>query len=519
MALTLNVTPNNYQLSRNQIWAILITDNYVTTTGVKASLQINISNTGAIAGETITLPFNGKTIVLTFAASLTGDGKKLRVAGALTTAAFRTQIAEDIAKNYYINDSFDITVNGSGVLLTAKETGEEYSFLSPAEAATDITLGTNTAGVTEVVNENFMVALDVLMETTYKSDSYLKIHSQELKPIANTTIFELQDALHAYLEYDLPTFEQTTITRCNNILKRYKIRYAEKYGTDPEYKETTISDVCYVLKGALSHIENSYTTAYIDSHLIGSQKFNTWQPRIKKVTNHQQEYLYFLVPASTTSLKLKAKHYYTDGTTSTVTAKTKSGTVQYELYTIPAGYDQIITPSTGKTVWKYEVWIENQSDVVKSEVFTYILTSKASISDRYFMFENSVGVFDTFRATGTSIEGLKLENRVSQHIIENAYDYTKGIYEKHATSSQKPLTINTGWLTLEQTKWLEQLISSKRVYEIVSDKFVPVIIKTDSIVVDTSRLNARSFAFDYYHAFNNMAPQATLEPDLGGGGI
>jgi len=518
MALTLNTTPNSFQLSRNPVWASLLTNNHISTAGVKASLQINISNTGAVAGEAINLPFNGKTITLTFASSLTGDGKKLRTAGVLAVAAFRTQVAEDIAKNRYVADAYDITVNGSGVLLTAKETGSDWSFVSPTENVTDLTFGTNTAGVTEVKRENFVVALDVYLETTYKSGTYVKVSSQELTPIDNYANFDIHDCLHAYLTKDLPDYAANTITRCNNILKRYKIRYSEKYGDDPEYQQLTESDVCYILKGGLSHIENSYTTFYIDAYLIDEMKFNTWQPRTKTVTKAQQEYLYFMVGSTTTTIKLKAKHYYTDGTTNTVTVTTKTGTAEYELYTIPSGYNQIITPTSGKTVAKYEVWIENQSDVVKSEVFTYKLTDKEVIDQHYFLFENSVGVFDTFRATGVHTEGAKIESRVSQHITQMDYDYKDHSFDKHDTSSQQTFSVNTGFLTLEQSQWLQQLFESKLVYEDVYGKFVPIVIKTDTIVVDESRLNARAYQFEYYYAFNNKAPLATLEPDLGGGG-
>lgn len=520
MALSENQTPGSFQLSLNPVWSQLTTNNYVVTAGVKAALEINLAATGATAGQTITLPFNGKTIVLTFAAALDGSGKKLRVAGALTLSQFVAQLAQDIAKNYYIADTFDITTASGKVILTAKETGEDQSFIAPATTATDVTIGTNTAGVDEVVQENFKVVADVYMEKTYKSGVYEKIHGQEETPDINSQVlFDFHDALHSQIgqNNDLPSYNQTTITRCDNILRRYKYRYAEKYGTDPEYKEVAESDVLYVLKGGLSFKEAAIDVSFIDGWLMSQQKFNTFQPRTKTIIKSQQEYLYFMVPSAMTTIKIKAELYYTDGTTEIKTPKTKTSVTGYEMYILPVGYDQIIVPSTGKTVYKYKIWVVDQSDVVKSETFTYTLTDKPTVDTHIFLFENGQSGFDTLRCTGTNTAAISVKSDVAERITSFSYDPVNGAYEKYASKGTNPFKQTTGWKTKAEIDYLEELFYSKNVFECVDGEFVPVIITTQGAQKYDSRTNMYAFMFEYYYAFNNVASKGIVT-DSGGGG-
>lgn len=509
--LTLSASPNLNQLSRNPVWAKLTTDNHVTTAGVKAALQITVTGVGPTVGQTIVLPFNDQTVTLTFAASLDGTGNTIRTAGALSLANFILQLAADIATNYTIADKYDITTDSSHVILTAKETGTTWSFISPSDTATDIAMGTNTAGVTEVTRENFRICLDVYMETTYGSGTYTKIHSDELIPISNVCKFNLQSALHMYMGTDKPAYAQSTITLCTGILRRYKIRYAEKYGTDPVYQAVTESSVCYVLKGGVTYLQFGYEPVFLTGYTSGNVKFITSQPRTKIVVSTQQEFLYYLVPPSTTTIKLKAKLYYTDNTTITVTALTKTPTVENEIYILPVGYTVAIAPSATKTVSKYEVWVENQSDVVKSEVFTYKLTSKTEVDQHFFLFETSLGSWDTLRTSGEHVKGITVETQTAQRTLQMLYTNSDGEFEKFDATGTDVFTQSTGYKTKEDIDWLEDLLYTKKVVKIGTDgEHIPVLINTDSITKYKTRDNLFAITFEYQHAFSNKAAKSSM---------
>lgn len=513
MSLTLNISPALYPLSRNPVWAKLTTNNYVTTTGVKAALTITGSGTGATATQTITLPFNGRTVVMTFAAALDGTGNTLRVAGVLSLANFMIQLAADFATNYYIADEYDITYDATHVYLTAKSTGSAYSFLSPATTATQIAIGTNTAGVTEVVRDNFKTLLDVYVEQTYKSGTFTKVHGQALQPISNITEFDIHDALHAELGIDRPDHGEDAIVRCENTIKQYYIRYAEQYGSDPVPQGTTQSSTFAILKGALSFMENAYTTSAL-SYFTTNQKFLTWQPRTKYITAASQEFLNFLIPSSTTSIKLYCKFYYTDGTTVTMSTVTSGTTAEGEVWTLPCGYVSMVEGWAIKAVSKYQVWVTNQSDVVKSETFTFKITEKPVIESKSFLFENSLSAWDTLRCTGVNEQAIAIQSIAAQKILARGHAYADGEFQKISSSGQTAFVQSTGYRTKAEIDWLEDLLFSKNVVEDIDGEYRPIIINTDNLVKYSSRQNLFAITFEYTHAFINLAPRGTLpNPD------
>lgn len=511
MALTLNRNPNQHQLSRNPIWAKLTTDILVDTAAVKAKIWLEVTDVTVTQSQTITMPFADRTIVFTFFdVSLNGSGISLRTPGALNLANFILQLAQDFATNYHIATNYDITTNSGNVIFEAKEAGSAYSFLAPSDTANAIAFGTNVAGVDEEQKPNFRIALDVYMEQTYGSGTYTKIHGKEQIPVNLACLFNIQDAIHRYMGSDLPAYGLAAITLCTGILRRYKIRYAEKFGTDPDYVIATLSDVCYVLKGGVNFIENGYEPAFLTGYTLSNQKFITAQPRTKTVVATQPEYLYFFVPTSTTTVNLQAKIYYTDGTTLTVTALTKATTEAYQLYIIPVGYTQIIAPSATKAVSKYQVWVENQSAAVKSEVFTYKLSSKTEVDEHFFLFESSLGAFETLRTTGEHTKAISTEATIAQRITEVGYTNSDGETEKFDVTGNNTFLQSTGYKTKDEIEWLEDLLYSKKVIEIVNGEYIPVIINTAGITKYKTRDNLFAYTFEYTHAFNNKAPKGNV---------
>lgn len=509
MALTLTDSPNLNQLSRNPVWAKLTTNNYIYTAGVKAKIWLEVTDVTVVSSQTITMTFADRTIVFTFFdLNLNESGISLRTPGALNLANFILQLAQDFATNYHIATNYNITTDSSNVIFEAKESGSAYSFLSTASTANAIAFGTNVTGVDEVANANFRIALDVYIEQIYGSGSYTKIHSAELIPYNNVALFNIADALHSYMGTDKPAVGLAAITLCTGILRRYKIRYAEKFGEDPDYKIATLSDVCYVLKAAISFIEQRYQPTFLTGYLTNSGKFLTWQPRTKTVIQTQPEYLYYFVPSSATTLNLQVKIYYTDGTTTIVTALTKTPTEQNQLYIIPVGYTQVVAPSATKTVSKYQVWIENQTPNVISEVFTYKLTAKTQVDTHLFLFESSLGAWETLRTTGENQSDSTVESIVANRTTEIISLNTTGNSEKFDATGNNTFTQSTGFKTKEEIDWLEDLLYSKSVVEIASNgEHIPVIILTDTITKYKTRDNLFAFTFQYQYAFVNKAPK------------
>ena len=104
MALTLNVSPTDYNLSKSPMWAKITTDNYVINPGIPASLYLNADNSDPNAvGGTIKLVWPLGSITMTIVSGTPDDsGFQLPPKGAQTDTAYATILAIYLKKNYLL---------------------------------------------------------------------------------------------------------------------------------------------------------------------------------------------------------------------------------------------------------------------------------------------------------------------------------------------------------------------------------------------------------------------------------
>lgn len=530
MALTLDIAPGDYQLSRNEIWASISTDNYIATSGVSATRILTVSGTGATAGQTVTVAFGDYSIVMTFAASLDDSGKKLRVAGALSTANFIAQLAEDFKTNYYIDKFYEIGIHATGVVFNARTQSPDYSITTSSEGATDIAWGSDTVGVLEVAQDNFKVICeleigsvdDPNLSDTVKAE-FAQIVTVEGEPVYNSVKFNLNEFLHAQTAFEIPSYNKTTYERAEYTLFPYRIRYGEKYGTTPEVKKMTTSSVYYFLRGGLSKQEKTYGVDFLTDWVFGEKKFLTWQPRTKTITRTQHEYLYFVVPSGVTAVRVLVKVYYDDQTSETLNKIAATGFKARQVYKVPAGYAQISVGSGAgaKKVLKYELWlINNSNSAVISEVFTYKLTDKPTYGEATLLFENSLGGCDTIRLTGKQYKNFSLSRVQASKISQVEDTVTKGELFNFNIRKRDGASAYTGFLDSNQKNWIHDLFLSENVFEDINAEYTPIVLLNDTVDLGANTENLNGYNIDYIYAFDQLGLRGNLEPaeEEGGGG-
>lgn len=214
------------------------------------------------------------------------------------------------------------------------------------------------------------------------------------------------------------------------------------------------------------------------------ENFLTWQPQVKPVTYYSPEWLtYYAV--ETCRIKLKA--YFEDGTSSETTLSSPSaGTC----YTLNLQYGVVSGKFSGKRPTYYDVWVESTGGQRLTYVQRYIGSQRRSEDENWYLFENSLGGLDSLRAYGALEDAPEYEHNVSQ---------LDGVLTEYRVDTSRKYTRNTGYLTPQESAWLQDMFSSRQKYAYTASGYYKIVF-TDS---DGSRSSVElpsSYTFTYQFA-------------------
>lgn len=293
---------------------------------------------------------------------------------------------------------------------------------------------------------------------------------------------------------------------------------------------TEVKSIWNGVKDAVDWLDFDYTDYTINT-VSTTKKFLTTSPRTLDINTGQSVFLYFIVNTANavTNYELKTYDGYNAGGSVINTASVSNlvpdtGTEFSSTYlSIAVGTEDIVnmnslvmsgsTPATVLNGAKsYTVQLRNSSGDYTSELFTFnidqVCTKYTPVRLHWL---NSLGGFDSFNFNLKSIEedDIKKESYVKQPNVFNGLTYT---YQKDARGmvdydirKTKKLTINTDYLTDEQSAWMLDLISSPVVYLEQNNELISVTCKERRFKKMTS-LNDKlpQYTFDIEYALTNV---------------
>lgn len=261
-----------------------------------------------------------------------------------------------------------------------------------------------------------------------------------------------------------------------NIIKTFRLQVKERYGipiTDSalEYSETfrymqgKLSDF---RQGKLNYLGKTFTDLLQETGM-----FLTWAP-LEKVTDiYAPERLYFLFFAAG-NYKFKSKQYYTDGTSDEITHYNFT-TANFEVRELLCSYYKLKT--NNKKVIKYEVWIENDTTRI-SEVRTFVLDYRFQSYARYFMFKNSLGVYEVIRTTGKCTKVPDTQKEFATIPLPINFTHLDSAEKQISEVTLVEYTINSGFFTDKLTSdYFQEFVKSSDVYWLKLSTAYPVGIK------------------------------------------
>lgn len=336
--------------------------------------------------------------------------------------------------------------------------------------------------------QNLSFICKVYVEENYPSGVYSK--KADLEQPADTsgeTVFRVERIIDAYVSSQLPSYNQATISRADNVFKRFYLEFLEKFGDPPAESTVKQVTVSYCLLGGLSPIEYAANT-FFSSYLGSQQPFLTWQPNNKKVFSDQHEYLYYLVNSfDVTELNLNIRVRLVGGNSSSKILETRSNINRYEVYIFPAGYSQLDVPnqtSFTEEIESWELWLTDQDGNRISEFRYY------SLEQDYFPFRidllylNSLGGFDTLACKGKSVKRLQTEQQSVEKILP--YDYATTDFEREILNKtgQETIDFSTGYISKAYAERLKDFLISEEIYMLANNRYIRVELETGRFEID-----------------------------------
>lgn len=476
MAITVTKNLPEVGLAGNPMVLELTTDNQYSAAGSKAGLELTFSGIDTTAGHSITFSWNTLSITFTLAAAPDDSGEQLPAATVGEAQDdWMARVAAALQLNYYILRDFEVEsdVATNKITLTAREKGSDYTVTVSDNTITNVAFSA-TAGTDRTLRENYELVARVYNEATGEL-----LTEDRIAPDSDGAAeFDFHDVLAQELETGFlwPEESATLYEQKQDMIKAYLVKYAESYG-DTVRKITAYAEDAYAAAGGFDYkmlaALNGVEYSYLD-YIITFKSFLTWQPATKTINKTQPEKLYFLIFDTFSSISLMVKVYYEDGTNSgNQTAFTINPADKYTIWELLTGYALLdVEQYSSKTPTKYKVWIKDKNGNIRSRVQTYVIDPRYYRNERTFLFRNSLGGYDTLRATGRRTSRNEYERMYSRR---NDEEYAiEQVYKALETSS---FTQNTGWITQSERDWLRELLISREVYVIIGDYKFPVIIE------------------------------------------
>jgi hypothetical protein len=270
---------------------------------------------------------------------------------------------------------------------------------------------------------------DVVFALRYQGSSENIVQHTYTPNDKNRITLSVKDIILPLLSFEVKDSSEPYVQP--HIMKSFVATLYE-VGSEDSKKEFTFS----VIRAGVDRLSDSATNFL-------KNNFLTWQPQVKAVTYYSPEFLTYYATAPSV---MKCKAYMWNGTAYeekevVLMGHMNAGTV----YTVPVQY-AIIAKKIGGSIQPsyYDIWVEQDGKRV-TYVQRYYASDMKSEEEEWFLFENSLGGVDCFRAYGNSENTAEHTHNVAE-IEEDS--------EEYRVDTTRKFKKNTGFLDKKERLWM-----------------------------------------------------------------
>lgn len=233
----------------------------------------------------------------------------------------------------------------------------------------------------------------------------------------------------------------------------------------------------------------------------GNQKLLTHQPlRKPNVSLDSPEYLAFFTATWGATITRNLRILYTDGTEDTSTDDfDKDGNVitciRCKLEDL--GYNE------EKEVLEYHIFFTDGTRTTRLQIFE--VDNSFRRQERFFIFENSLGGWDTLRCVGeqeseASFDQASASDYSANQINDNILETDMFVYDSSMANEHD---VATGYYPASYISYLREFMQSKNKYLVVNSKLYPVVLTSKKLKYAQDERGLKAAQFSYAFATTN----------------
>src|SRR5665648_261524 len=230
-----------------------------------------------------------------------------------------------------------------------------------------------------------------------------------------------------------------------------------------------------VIKGGVLEL-GSMAGDFVNEHFL------TWQIQDKQILQRQPEWLTVYTVAAR---NLKAKAYYQDNTNASMLLTALAAN---KLLAVDVSWASINSLFVKKNPIAWEVWFEDLAGTRLSYVQRYCLRNSDD-EEKIFIWANTMGGIDSISLTGSAEDDKKLEHLIAEMGDESLQEYQ--------TDKKREIKQSTGFLTVDESRWIEDFFYSGRRYLVGEDGAVRSIVLASSKIVGSTADDLFDYEFNY----------------------
>ena len=315
---------------------------------------------------------------------------------------------------------------------------------------------------------------DVVFALRYKGSSANIVQHTYTPNDKNRITLSVKDIILPLLSFEVKDSSEPYAQP--NIMKSFVATLYE-VGSEGSKKEFTFS----VIRAGVDRLSDSATNFL-------KNNFLTWQPQVKAVTYYSPEFLTYYATATSV---MKCKAYMWNGTAYeekevVLMNHMNAGTV----YTVPVQY-AIIAKKIGGPIQPsyYDIWVEQDGKRV-TYVQRYYASDMKSEEEEWFLFENSLGGVDCFRAYGNSENTAEHTHNVAE-IEEDS--------EEYRVDTTRKFKKNTGFLDKKERLWMLDFFPSLGKYVYHGNSLRKITVTESDVNYEAKELPS-NYTFTYKYS-------------------
>lgn len=351
---------------------------------------------------------------------------------------------------------------------------------------------------------NFNFIVDIKETTTSTLLARLKYPAQ---PGVTTLTFDIGDVLRNSVSYDFLNAQAAYVAANTNSRLKYYVEFRELFDNGsgvPTLSGVLASDPATpsassykFASNAIFDFEDFTPTAYANCNVSGFGYLNANTTSFENIESSQNKILTFFDPN-----RIAAKIVLLSGTTfsQSITLPAKE-----HLFNINAGKWILDTSGLTLAMGTYVVQVQTSANaIIASKTFTYTPQCSYYPTVRLHWL-NKLGAFESFNFIRNSTKSLELERKQFKAPLPIGYLKSDRLKTNFNTTINDTISINSDWISEEQSILLEQLATSPVIYlERSATDFIAVNITNTNYEIkkflDDRKLFNLSFDIEYTYS-------------------